>query len=161
MVNHCVFIDECGYNIWTATKQRGARTGETAYRQVCGQRRRNVTVALAISPTNVLVFPSAIIDGMNAQRFSDLLAQMRPNLDPDEDIIFIYDGAPAHHNPADPRKHTELKKLPPYSPLVTIVEQSICALKVAIKADISCPEVQQQMNNHEEARRPGIALGHH
>lgn len=36
VVNHCVFIDECGYNIWTARSQGRARTGERAYRQVCG-----------------------------------------------------------------------------------------------------------------------------
>jgi len=44
-------------------------------------------VAVAISPTNGLVFHSAIIGGMNTQRFSDVLAQTRLNLDPDENII--------------------------------------------------------------------------
>ena len=68
VVNHCVFIDECGYNIWTARNQGGARIGDRAYRQVSGQRRCNVTVALAISPTNDLVLHSAIIGGMNTQR---------------------------------------------------------------------------------------------
>ena len=47
-----------------------------AYRHVCGQRGRNVTVALAISPINGLVFHSAIIGGMNAERFSEFLAQL-------------------------------------------------------------------------------------
>ena len=51
-MNLCVFIDECGYNIWTARNQGRARIGDRAYRQVSGQRERNVTVALAISPTN-------------------------------------------------------------------------------------------------------------
>ena len=31
-----VFIDECGYNIWTAITHGRARRGERAYRQVCG-----------------------------------------------------------------------------------------------------------------------------
>ena len=31
VVNHYVFIDECGYNIFTARKQGRARTGERAY----------------------------------------------------------------------------------------------------------------------------------
>ena len=57
VVNHCVFVDECGYNIWTARNQGRARIGDRAYRQVCGQRGRNVTVALTISPTNGLVRP--------------------------------------------------------------------------------------------------------
>ena len=77
VVNHTVFIDECGYYIWTAQSQGRALRGERAYRQVCGQRGRNV---------------------------------------------------------------------PPYSPFLNIVEQAVSALKPAIKADISRPEIQVQMN---------------
>ena len=47
IMRHCVFIDECGYNIWTAKNHGSARQGERAYRQLCGQRGRNVTVALS------------------------------------------------------------------------------------------------------------------
>ena len=74
-------------------------------------------------------------------------------------VIFIYVGAPAHNNPAIPGPNSELKKLPPYSPFLSIVEQAISALKAAIKADISRPEQQEQMNNREEARPQGIELG--
>ena len=63
-------------------------------------------------------------------------------IDPNEHVIFIYDGAPAHNNPAIPGPNSELKKLPPYSPFLNIVEQAISALKAAIKADISRPEQQ-------------------
>jgi len=38
------------------------------------------------------------------------------------------------------KRCTELKKLPPYSPFLNVVEQSISTLKAAIKADISRPE---------------------
>ena len=123
--HHWVFTDECGFNIWTSRSQGRALRGERAYRQVCGQRGRNVTVRLAVSATNGLVFHSAMIGGMNRQRFSELLAQTRENLDPEEDVIFIYDEAPAHNNPTNPADHTELKKLPPYSPFLNIVEQAI------------------------------------
>ena len=78
-------------------------------------KRKKLNVALAISPTAGLVFHSTIIVRMNAQKFADFLAQIRLNLDPDEQVIFIYD-APAHHNPGNPGPNTELKKLPPYSP---------------------------------------------
>ena len=108
IMRHCVFIDECGYNIWTARKHGSARQGERAYRQVCGQRGRNVTVALAVSLAKGLVFPFAYIGGMNAPRFNAFLAQTRQNLDPDEEVFFIYDGAPAHRNPAIPAANTEL-----------------------------------------------------
>ena len=94
---------------------------------------------------------------MNGQRFNDFLSQASLNLDPNEHVIFIYDGASAHNNPAIPGPNSELKKLPPYSPFLNIVEQAISALKAAIKADISRPEQQEQMNNRAEARRQGIA----
>ena len=54
-----------------------------------------------------------------------------------------------------------LKKLPPYSPFLNIVEQAISSLKAAIKADISHPQTQEKMNNREEARRQGIGLGNY
>ena len=57
IMRHCVFIDECGYNIWTARSHWRARQGECACRKVCGQRGRNVTVALAVSPVNGLGIP--------------------------------------------------------------------------------------------------------
>ena len=142
IMRHCLFIDECGYNIWTARNHGRARQGERAYRQVCGQRGRNVTVALAISPVNGLVFHSAYIGGTNAPRFNDFLAQTRQNLDPDEEVVFIYDGAPAHRNPAIPAANTELEMLPPYSLFLNIVEQAINSLKAAIKGDVSRPEIQ-------------------
>ena len=96
---------------------------------------------------------------MNAERFSEFSAQARLNLDPNEHVVFIYDGAPAHRRPNQLGPNTELKMLPPYSPFLNIVEQAISALKAAIKADISRPEVQERMNNSTEARDRGVALG--
>ena len=127
--------------------------------QVCGQRGRNVTVALAVLPVNGLVFHSAYIGGMNAPRFNAFLAQTRQNLDPDEDVIFIYDGAPAHRNPAIPSANTELEMLPAYRPFLNIVEQAIRSLKAAIKGDILRPEIQARMDDRAEARRLGIPVG--
>ena len=59
IMRHCVFIDECGCNIWTARNHGRARQGERAYRHVCGLRGRNVTLALAVSPVIGLEFYSA------------------------------------------------------------------------------------------------------
>ena len=157
VLRHTVFVDKCGYNIWTARSHGRARRGERAYRQVCGQRGRNVTVCLARSRINGLVSHSAYLGGMNAMRFSDFLVQARLNLDPDETVIFIYDGARAHNNPGDPGANTELEKLPAYRrPFLNIVEQAINALKAAIKTDISRPEVQARMGNRDEAIARGI-----
>ena len=158
-LNHYVFVDECRYNIWTARSHGQAGKGEKSYRQVCRQRGRNVTVTVAVSPINGLVFHSAIVGVMNAQRFSEFLRQARQRLNPDENVVFIYDGAPAHLNLDSPSANTELKMLPAHSSFLNIMEQVESALTAAIKADVSRPEVQAQMNAQDEARRQGIALG--
>ena len=77
IMRHCVFIDECGYNIWTARNHGRARQGERAYRQVCGQQGQNVTVALAVSAVSGLVFHSAYIGERNVLRFNAFLPQTR------------------------------------------------------------------------------------
>ena len=69
---------------------------------------------------------------MTGQRFNDFLTQARLNLDPNEHVIFIYDGEPAHNNPAIPGP--KLKKLPPYSPFLNMVEQAISAFKSSHKS---------------------------
>ena len=68
---------------------------------------------------------------------------------------------PAHRNPAIHGPNSVLRKLPPYSPFLNIVEQAVSALKAAIKADISRPEIQVPMNDHPEARRQGLASGNY
>ena len=100
-----------------------------------------MTKALAVSPVNGLVFHSACIGGMNAPRFNDFLAQTRQNLDPEEEVILTYDGAPAHRNLAIPAANTELEMLPDHSPFLNIVEQAISLLRAAIKGDLSRPEI--------------------
>ena len=67
-------------NVATTSGQREygrARVGERAYRQVSGQRGRNVTISLAVSPTNGLVYHTARIGGMNRQLFNDFFGRSR------------------------------------------------------------------------------------
>ena len=57
---------------------------------------------------------SVQIGGINAQRFGECLVQTRQQLDhADELMFFIYDGAPAHRNAANPGANTQLKILTP------------------------------------------------
>ena len=88
VVRHCVFVDECGY-IWTTRSHGRARQGERAYRQVCGQRGRNLTMTMAISSIYGLVFSSAFVGRMNAARLDNFLTQARTNLYLDESVIFV------------------------------------------------------------------------
>ena len=104
-----------------------------------------MTLALEVSPVNGLVFHSAYVGGMNARCFNDFLAQTRQNLDPDEEVVFIYDGAPAHRNPAIPATNTEIKMPLAYSPFLNIVEQAISSLKAAIKGDVTGFKIKSEL----------------
>ena len=53
----------------------------------------SIAAALAVSPVNGLVHHSAFVGGMNDQPFDIFLAETRTNLDPDEEVIFIYGEA--------------------------------------------------------------------
>lgn len=94
------------------------------------------------------------------QRFNELLQQARLNLNPDHDehVIFIYDCAPAHRNPANSGLNSELKMLPPHS-LSKRCGTGHKFTKAAIEADISRPEEQVLINDRNEARKQGITLG--
>ena len=65
---------------------------------------------MGISPINGLVFSSAFVGGMNAVRFDNFLTQARTNLDSEESVIFVYDGAPAQQNPTVPAENASTLK---------------------------------------------------
>ena len=140
-----VFIDECGFNVWTARSQGRAFRGDRAYRQVSGQKGRNynISIIVAVSSTFGLVHHSMHIGGTNRDRFQVFLDGCAQNVAGNE-TVFIYDGAPAHRGAVSPAEEILLRMLPPYA---------IGAFKAAIKNDISRPEIQLEMNNRVMARQ--------
>ena len=114
-----------------------------AYRQVCGQRGRNLTMTLAIHITYQM-FSSAAARAMNTAwffNFGDFLARARKKWIAilDKSVVFPYDGVPAHLDSAiPPHTYTAYAPLPP--PL-DFVEKDLSCLKATPKADISSPEI--------------------
>ena len=159
VVGLCVFRYECGYNIRTARSCGRAAVGERSHRQVCGQRGRNVTIVIPVSPRAGLMHHSAQIGGMTAQRFQDFLVQTHQRLLPNDPVFFFYDNAPAHRNANNPGANSELKPLPASSPFLNIVEQGVSYLNAAIKAHLSRPDQRRSMGDRDgEARRQGLLL---
>ena len=118
-----------------------------------------MTVTMAISPINGLVLHSAIVGGITEPRVNEFLMQTRERLNLNKHVVFIYDYDNPHRSADNPCENTVLKMPPPYSPFLNIVEQALSSLNVAIKTDISSPEIQAQVYNQAEARSQGIALG--
>ena len=100
------------------------------------------------------MFCSAAAGIMNARRFSYLLAWARTDMDPDKWVIFAYEGMTAYQDPALPAPYIQSLCSPP--PPLDIVEKVLSRLKVTIKADILCPEIQRRIDNRNEAE----ALSH-
>ena len=114
-LNHTVFIDECGFNIWTSRSQGRLQQGDRAYRQVCGQKGRNITICLAISPVIGLIYLKIQSGGMTGALFNEFLDNTNEHFDEHETHYLIFDGAPAHRRAALSAENTQVKVLPPYS----------------------------------------------
>ena len=119
---HCVFVDECGYNIWTRRSQGRAPRGEPARRVVHGQRGKNCNFTFAVSDAVGLVHHTVACDTVTRETFQvfflETARQYNLFFPQDTDVFIIYDNARPHvnaHLPENaegvhPRVH--LKKLP-------------------------------------------------
>ena len=71
-IHHPVFIDECGFNIWTDRSQGRASVGERAYHQVCGQ--KGVTLPFAfrcLMSLHGLMHYTVQMGGMTRESFTE------------------------------------------------------------------------------------------
>ncbi len=100
-IHHPVFIDECGFSIWTARSQGRVRVGERAYRQVCGQKGRNLTICLAMSQVFGLVRYTIQMGGMTRESFTEFLAGTATHLD---EMKLIISFSMEHQRIDDPSK---------------------------------------------------------
>lgn len=149
MNKELVFIDEAGINLYTQRTRGRARVGERAVRVVGGTRGRNFTMTFAASATNGLVYHQLISGGMNGERFKEFLREVVEHL-PDNGVekVLLFDNAPAHRCAADVELpvNVSLRWLPPYSPMLNIVEQCFSQWKATVKRCLA--EVRDQL--HEQ-----------
>ena len=93
------------------------------------------------------------------------------NMDPDECVIFAYDGVPAYRDPVISSPYVQSlclpapPPLPPhYShlpfPLTSLSRGTVLSrLKDTIKAEISRPQIQKRLDNRNKSKAQGIPLG--
>ena len=165
IVANCVFIDECGYNIWTRRTQGRALRGVPARRVVHGQRGRNCNVTFAVSAAAGLVHHEISFETVTRERFEHFLAataaecnEMFPD---DEPVILIYDNARPHVRaelPADANALMETKLLPPYSPFLNMTEMAHSSFKSEVKKCLAQPEWQGRVGDRMAAERAGVNM---
>ena len=138
-----IYIDEFGCNIHTRRSQGRAKTGDRAYRTVSGQKGPNITVCVAVSADQGLEHFEIITGGMTKAKFINFLQVVSGNFLLDNgltsDGYCIFDNAPPHSNVENEEIPglLSIKRLPKYSPMLTMVENAISAWKQGMKRSLS------------------------
>lgn len=151
---HRVYIDETGYNLYTARTYGRAPRGERVNRIVAGQRGNNVTLIAAVSNVAGLFYHEIHVTSVTKEVFGNFMTSLSCVLGPEEAVFFM-DNAPCHADVEDEFNRHPVKKIPPHSPFLNPIENCFSALKANVK---------RQLNNVVErcdlraAQRLGITL---
>lgn len=153
-----VFIDEAGVNLWLKRTRGRSRRGTRAYRVVAGRRGPSFTIVFAVSPTRGLVHHVLMQRGMTSEKFINFLNEVSLASAHINNVFYICDNASSHLAAARdvppatlnlPPTH-KCHLLPPYSPMLNIVENAISAFKAAVKRKLETVRYHLQLCEHEE-----------
>jgi hypothetical protein len=158
-LQHLIYMDEFGVNLWTARTQGWAPRGNRAVAIVNGQRGLNLTICLAISPTLGLVHANLLDGGFRNEHFVDFLSEVDQLIE--DEFCLLSDGARAHDNVPTMTDGHRHRFLPPYSPFINPAERAGSALKADLKRRLQDPHVQQETANRQLAAAAGITQHQH
>lgn len=156
VVAELVFIDEAGINLWLRRTRGRAPRGQRAVRVVNGRRGRNLTVIFAVSSQRGLLAHDIFEGGMTGDRFVQFLETVS-DANAQQQMVMIFDNAPAHlralgnQGPQFADRPHQVRRLPPYSPFLNLVEQAISAYKAMLKRDLE--EIRPQLLDEEHDQR--------
>ena len=137
-----VYLDECGFNLWTKRSFGRSLRGTRVPRVVNNQRGSNVMVTLATSPTHGLIHSEIRVGSVNRETFKVFISGLCFKISEmfgNEQVFIIMDNARPHMRPSLPEESENISiiYLPPYSPFLNPVEHAISCYKAAIKRIIS------------------------
>jgi transposase len=164
VLGHLIYIDECGYNLWTRRSYGRAPRGQPVRRVVNNQRGRNCNCTFAISSEVGLVHHTIRLASttlLSFQQFIDEMCAAAVQMFPAGDQIFvIYDNARPHVNAVAPPEFNNIsvKRLPPYSPFLNPVEMAHSAFKAGVKRALSLPAMQNRVGDRDAATEAGLNM---
>ena len=124
-----IYIDESGFNVWTQRTRGRARVGSRAVRTVSGQRGENLTLILAVSPQSGVEHFQFKVGGTSSAVFAEFFTELTSKVGTENRCIFVLDNAPCHRSLTPLSDNHVVKFLPPYSPMLTPVENAFSAWK--------------------------------
>ena len=150
---HKIFIDEFGLNVWTSRSKDRAPRGQRAVRVVEGQRGKNVTVCLVISPLLGLVHSTIMEGGMNRESFSGFIMELAELLMFNDDPYVLFcDNVSSHLTVPNFGDQGQLKYLPKYAPFSNACEMADSCLKASVKRQLSDSAIQQEIYDRQALR---------
>lgn len=152
-----VFIDEMGFNLWTKRSYGRALKGTDAVRVVNGQKGRNITVLMAVGMQGVI--KHKFCSSVKKEDFFIFIDEVIDLLR-DEPLLptVVFDNAPSHRGIEDhladavtANPHL-LRRLPPWSPMLNIIEEVFSSYKAAIKRELASRSRELYDNSIPAAR---------
>ena len=104
-----VYLDECGYNIWTKRSRGRARIGQQAVRRVQQQKGRNLTLIVAVCEEIGLAHYIIQEGGMTREIFVGFLTELSALIGQQNEAFFIFDNTRAHFNVSDHHENHQCK----------------------------------------------------
>ena len=134
---HQIYIDECGFNLWTAPKHGRAPSGKTPHVIVSSQQGRNQTLILAISSRASVVHYEIINGSADSSKFNVFFEGLQRKVsDLSQKTVSILDNCRIHSQSELGQRLSpghDLKFLPPYSPFFNPIENCFNWIKQRVK----------------------------
>ncbi len=140
-------MDEFGVNFDTGRRYGYSLLGTQAVQTIQNTYPDNMSVILAVSKRG-LVFFQIVIGTVNAQIFSNFLSAMVPLIQGYNNPCIILDNASVYSQAFlqfSRQTSIQLRRLPPYSPMLTPIEEVINSIKLKIKTDIDVTYAQYHL----------------
>ena len=148
-----IFLDEFGVNVWTSRSKGRSLKGNRSVRVRSGQRGKNLTLCLAVSPQLGYVHHMFVSGGMTREHFMMMISEVDALVE--NSFSLLLDNARPHSDPPRMAEHHEFRFLPKYSPFLNAAEMAGSCVKAAAKRRLSEPSIHQELED-----RNAVAAAH-
>ena len=153
-----IFVDECGFNLYTARTRGRARINQRAVRQVTSSKGKNLNLLMAVAPATGLYYHELEEGTVNAQRFDTFLQNLERIIG-DFNVVVVLDNAPVHNGAQMDEDGHFLKRLPPYSPMLNPIEGCFSSIKANVKRNLNAR--MHEIVDRGAAAAAGLTLVQH
>jgi len=136
---HHIYIDECGFTLWTAPRRGRAPQGQTPNIVVSSQQGKNQTVIMAISVATGMIIWRIVDGAADAKIFTNFFQEVQHYASQFQDTVCILDNCRIHDREVLSRivaPSHELKFLPPYSPFFNPIENCFNVIKQRVRSQL-------------------------